>query len=131
MPGSVLVVEDDAILGLSIEGALKDAGVAHVEIRASTETALEALKTHNPQAVILDVHLSDRDDGWAIAELIRSLGPKRPQIVFSTGAPEDIPADIAEMGAVLEKPYDLATLVDVLCQPQRRGLISRLRSALS
>ena len=68
--------------------------------------------------------------GWAVAELVRSLGPSGPRIVFSTGAPQDIPEQIAEMGCVMEKPYDPKELVEVLTEPKRRGLISRLRAVL-
>ncbi len=69
-------------------------------------------------------------DGWAIAELVRTLGPDSPRIIFSTGAPQDIPEDIAALGCVLEKPYDAAILVDLLREPEKRGLISRLRDVL-
>ena len=79
---------------------------------------------------MLDVHLADRDDGWAIAELVRTLGPDSPRIIFSTGAPQDIPENVAALGCTLEKPYDAAVLVDLLRQPRRRGIISRLRGAL-
>jgi len=36
---------------------------------------------------------------------------RRPRIVFSTGAPQDIPKEIAEIGPIFEKPYDPAELV--------------------
>ena len=130
LPGHVLVVEDDAVLAMSLEMALRDAGVARVEISSTTEMALAALKAAQPDAIILDVHLADRDDGWAIAELARSLGPSGPRIVFSTGAPQDIPEEIAEIGCILEKPYDPQDLIRILAEPKRRGLISRLRAVL-
>ena len=130
LPAHVLVVEDDAVLGLTIEQALLDAGVARVALSASTEDALRHLRDDQPQAIVLDVHLADRDDGWAIAELVRTLGPDSPRIIFSTGAPQDIPADIAALGCILEKPYDADILVDLLRQPRRQGIISRLRGAL-
>jgi hypothetical protein len=76
--------------------------------------------------VVLDVHLSDRDDGWAVAELISLLGPRRPRIAFSTGSPEAIPAGIAELGPVFAKPYDPEHLVEVLAAGKGRGLIARL-----
>ncbi|HBK16408.1 MAG TPA: response regulator, partial [Erythrobacter sp.] len=53
-----------------------------------------------------------------------------PQIIFSTGAPQDIPADIAALGCTLEKPYDAQELIAVLRQSKPRGIISRLRGAL-
>ena len=130
MPQRVLVVEDDAILALAIEEALHEAGIDEVELTASTNAALESLRRERPEAVVLDVHLADRDDGWAIAELLRTLGPDRPQIVFSTGAPDAIPDDIAELGTVLAKPYETDTLVALLREPQRKGILSRLRGAL-
>lgn len=126
----VLVVEDDPILGLATEETLQDAGVAEVETCATTDEALEALKRDPPDAVILDVHLADRDDGWAIAELIETLGTHRPIIVFSTGSPEAIPADIAELGSVLEKPYTPDALINALSEPGAKGLFYRLRKAL-
>ena len=130
LPGHVLVVEDDAVLGMTIEQALLDAGVARVALCASTEEAMQHLRDGRPEAIVLDVHLADRDDGWAIAELVRTLGADSPQIIFSTGAPQDIPEEIAEMGCIMEKPYDPKELVEVLTQSKRRGLISRLRAAL-
>ena len=131
LPRSVLVVEDDAVLGLSIEAALEDAGVGEVRICPTTETALAALRQETPDAIVLDVHLADRDDGWAIAELVQALGPNAPRIIFSTGMPQDIPEDLAASACVLVKPYDAVTLVDLLREPKRRGIISRLRGALN
>ena len=105
--GRVLVVEDDPVLALAIEDALLHEGGA--------------------REVVIDVHLADRDDGWAIAELVDLLGPKPPRIVFSTGAPEDIPPQVAEMGPIFEKPYDPMELVKVLAGEERTGLFARLR----
>ena len=118
------------MLGLTIENALLDAGVKQVALSTSTEEAMEHLRDERPDAIVLDVHLADRDDGWAIAELVRTLGPDSPRIIFSTGAPQDIPEDIAALGCVLEKPYDAAILVDLLREPEKKGLISRLRDVL-
>ena len=85
--GRVLVVEDDAILAMATEDTLREAGASNVDICSTTEAALEFLRQETPDVVILDVHLADRDDGWAIAELLKTLGPTCPQIIFSTGAP--------------------------------------------
>ncbi|MBX7527769.1 response regulator [Qipengyuania vesicularis] len=131
LPDHVLVVEDDAVIGLTIEQALLDNGVSQVEICPTTDEALAALRRKQPAAIVLDVHLADRDDGWAIAELVRTLGPDSPRIIFSTGMPKDIPDHIAELGCVLEKPYEAQVLVDLLREPQRKGIISRLRGALT
>jgi CheY-like chemotaxis protein len=129
--GRVLVVEDDAILALATEDALREAGAVDVTICSTTAEALAALREHKPDAMVLDVHLADRDDGWAIAELVSEVGPHPPRIVFSTGAPDDIPDEIAELGPVLEKPYDSAQLIALLRKPPRESLLARLREALN
>ena len=128
--GKVLLVEDDPILALSLEDALKDGGAKDVTVCSSMKATMEALEDSNFDAIVLDVHLADRDDGWALAELVSLLGAKPPRIVFSTGSPEDIPSNIAEMGPVFEKPYDPAQLVEVLAGDQKKGLFERLRGVI-
>jgi len=128
--GSVLLVEDDALIALAIEQSLLESGATAVTVCSTTAEALAALRETRPDGLVLDVHLADRDDGWALAELVNSVGPNPPRIVFSTGAPQDIPAEIAELGPVLEKPYDPAELIAALSQPLRPGLIGRLKRAL-
>ena len=130
MPASVLVVEDDAVLALLIETTLMEAGTARIRHCRTTQAALEALREERPDAIVLDVHLADRDDGWAIAELVSEVGPRPPRIVFSTGAPQDIPEDIASMGVVLEKPYAPEDLIAAVTA-RKRGLLSRLIKARS
>ena len=61
---------------------------------------------------------------------VEMLGTRRPRIVFSTGAPQDIPPKIAEAGAVFEKPDDPADLAAALSGEEKRGLFSRLRNAI-
>ena len=131
LPGRVLVVEDDAVLAMMIEDALADAGATDIVQCRTTEEALAALRNEKPGAIVLDVHLADRDDGWAIAELVSNVGPNPPRIVFSTGAPEDIPEHIALLGTVLVKPYAAADLVDAVADKPRQGLLSRLRKSRS
>lgn len=129
--GTALVVEDDAILALSIEDILRSAGSPEVTVCSSTKQALAALEQSRPEVIVLDVHLVDRDDGWAVAELVKELGPRPPRIVFSTGNPEAIPPDVAEMGTVLVKPYAPDALIDAVAGSRKTGLLSRLRGAIS
>lgn len=127
----VLVVEDDPVLALALEDALLAAGAGEVAICPSMESTMAELEKGPVQAVVLDVHLADRDDGWAVAELVDMLGTRRPRIVFSTAAPQDIPEEIAEMGAVFEKPYDPAELIAALSGDEKRGLFAKLRGAIT
>lgn len=129
--GTALVVEDDPILAMSIEDILLGAGSPKVTVCSSTKQALEALDREKPEVVVLDVHLVDRDDGWAVAELVTQLGPKPPKIVFSTGNPGAIPEAIASLGTVLTKPYAPEALIEAASDTRRTGLFARLKGAIS
>lgn len=129
--GTALVVEDDPILALSLEDILLSGGSPEVTVCSSTRQALAALERKRPDVLVLDVHLVDRDDGWAVAELVTELGPQVPRIVFSTGNPQAIPPAIKEMGKVLVKPYAPEALLDAVRDTRRTGLLQRLRGAIS
>ncbi|WP_128891051.1 response regulator [Erythrobacter sp. HKB08] len=125
--GSVLIVEDDTVLALDAQDALTGAGAKQVDIVTTTEDALVHLRSAKPDAILLDVYLADRDDGWAIAELVHEVGPRPPKIVFSTGAPADIPPEIAKLGTLLEKPYSHEQLINAVCGSAPKGLLASLR----
>jgi DNA-binding response OmpR family regulator len=128
--GRVLVVEDDPVLAMALEEALLAGGAQAVITCPTMESTMVELEKAPVDAVVLDVHLADRDDGWALAELFEMLGTKLPRIVFSTGAPQDIPPQVAEMGPIFEKPYDPAELVAALTGDEKHGLLARLRGAI-
>jgi DNA-binding response OmpR family regulator len=130
--GRVLLVEDEPLIALELEEALNEAGAREVLRCASIAETMQELEGNPPDVVILDVHLADRDDGWAVAELIDQLGARRPQIMFSTGAPQDIPPEIAEMGMVFAKPYNPEILIAAIrenSKPVGARLLGKLRGA--
>lgn len=130
--GRALIVEDEPILAMSLEDALRDGGAEEVVVCHTVAAALPELERLKPDILILDVSLADRDDGWAIAELVTELNPRPPAIVFSTGAPERIPEKVAELGAVLVKPYDPVALIAAIAEMRGKpGLIGRLRGVLA
>jgi CheY-like chemotaxis protein len=106
----VLVVEDDPLLALDLEQALLDAGARQVVIAASMQQAAAELESWQPHAVVLDVQLSDRSDGWALAEMVTMLGTRPPWIAFSTGQPEAVPEAVRRLGSIYAKPYDTRVL---------------------
>ena len=130
--GRALIVEDDALLAMSLEEALLAAGAEAVVVCDTVSAAMTELERLKPDILILDVQLADRDDGWAMAELVTELSPRPPAIIFSTGAPERIPERVSQLGAVLAKPYDPAALIALLAEVRRKpGLLGRLRGALA
>ena len=124
----VLIVEDDTILALALEDALTRAGADEVIICSSVEQTMRELESEvRADAIVLDVHLADRNDGWALAELVTMLGARPPQIVFSTGSPESIPDNVAALGPVFVKPYEPEDLVAALVDGRKSGLFTLLR----
>jgi DNA-binding response OmpR family regulator len=130
--GRALIVEDDPLLAMSLEDALRDGGAEEVVVCDSVAAAMAELERLKPDILVLDVKLADRDDGWAMAELVTELSPRPTAIIFTTRAPDNIPDKVAEIGAVLAKPYDPAALIAVLADYRRKpGLLGRLREALA
>lgn len=130
-PRRALVVEDDAILAMMIAETLQELGAEKVSVCPSMASALAEFDRLQPDLLVLDVHLADRDDGWTIAELVRELNPAGPTIVFSTASPERIPARIALLGTVLAKPFTTDQLAAAIATEThaRRGFLARLRGA--
>lgn len=127
----VLVVEDDGLIALSIAELLTDLGAEQVECCARADEALAMIAELRPTVVILDAGLADRDDGWAIAELVLQIAASPPAIVFATGSPGAIPEHVARHGQVLAKPFSEAALASaVFGALERPGLLDRLRRTL-
>ena len=58
--GRVVVVEDDPVLALAIEAALRDAGASQVILCPSIASTMRALESGSPNALVIDVHLADQ-----------------------------------------------------------------------
>jgi CheY-like chemotaxis protein len=129
--GRALVVEDDAILAMEMAQTLTDLGLDEVQTCASTAAAIARLGTFRPTVLTLDVHLADRQDGWALAELAQQISQSPPVIIFATGSPESVPPRVARMGHVVGKPVDPADIHAILYKAQNeRCLIGRMRRML-
>lgn len=121
-PPNILVIEDDAALQFTIEAALVDEGFEPA-IAASGEEAITLLKSDRNiyRALVTDIKLLGRIDGWEVARTAREIDPTFP-VVFITGAGADqwtsqgVPSSI-----LLEKPFAPADLVTVLLQLLNKG----------
>lgn len=129
--GFALVVEDDALIALDIAEALVEAGADPVMTCASIAEAMDELSRAVPALLVLDVHLADRDDGWALAELAMQLGEAKPLVLFTTATPDSIPESARRLGHVIAKPFRTEDLIAVILREQPAGLLGRLRDAFS
>jgi signal transduction histidine kinase/CheY-like chemotaxis protein len=112
--GSVLIVDDEAIVRSFARRALESAGFATIEA-ADAETAIETFdkQAGEIQSVLLDLTMP-RMDGWQLLERIRRSQPDIPVLIMSGySAPETLPSAFG-MGptSFLLKPFRRQDLVD-------------------
>ncbi len=116
-PLLVLVIEDDqAVQGL-VEDALGDAGFEPA-IAASGEEAVTLLQGGQARylALVTDIGLRGRMDGWEVGRQAREIDPAFP-IVYMTGAHADQWASQGVPNSVLlTKPFATAQLVTAVSQ---------------
>ncbi len=91
MPFTVLVVEDQASLRAVLVAELRNAGVVDVLEAASGDKALDLFQLHRPDLVLLDIRLSDHNDGYWVAQQMREAEPGGwTPIIFLSGLDSDL-----------------------------------------
>jgi DNA-binding response OmpR family regulator len=118
----VLVVEDDDAIQTLVEAALTDAGFDPA-VAPSGEEAVTLLKGMKNQyrALVTDISLRGKMDGWEVAQQAREINPDFP-IVYMSGrnaaewASKGVPNSI-----MLEKPFAPAQLVTAIANLLNSG----------
>ncbi|MFW6028345.1 MAG: response regulator [bacterium] len=107
---SVLVVEDETIVSLLVEGMLMDLGCNDIWYASSVDEALGVLAESEPDAAVLDVNLRG-EQAYPIA---RRLAELEVPIVFATGyGAKGIHEDWGSR-PVLQKPFQADMLAAAL-----------------
>lgn len=119
MTSTILVVEDEPLLRLTVCEELEDRGFTVLE----AEDADQAIRIlGGPREIDLlftDIRLPGGKDGWDIAIEARRRFPALP-IVYTTGYAPDPERQVPD-GEMLRKPYPLATLFDLLTRLGMQG----------
>ena len=121
---SVLIIEDEALIAMSVEFWLQDAGAAVVKITNSIASAQRALDEGIPfDAAVVDLHVVD---GNASA-LVQALSERGIPVVITTGDEVDRgqPA-LSKAVFILPKPHTDSDLINAiqkatLAAPHHRG----------
>ena len=111
MSNLILLVEDEALVLMTVETALQEAGY-EVLSASDGDEALGALQDRVDElgALVTDVRLG-KPDGWAVARQARELKPTLP-VVYVTGDSAHEWASQGVPGSVLvEKPFAPAQIV--------------------
>jgi DNA-binding response OmpR family regulator len=108
----VMVVEDDPLIQGMIEEALNEAGFK-AAIVASGEEALTLLKNKEItyRALVTDINLSGKIDGWEIARVARKSDTMFPIVYMSGAAAEEWASMGVPNSTMLAKPFAPAQLV--------------------
>jgi CheY-like chemotaxis protein len=98
--GTVMVAEDDALLLVTLQNQLEDAGYTVVTARTGSE-GVALFASAKPDAVIMDVMMPEKD-GVTMLEEIRANAPEdtTPFIVLSNANDMDYVARAMAQGAV-------------------------------
>ena len=114
---SVLVVEDDQIIQAMVEEALADGGF-QATITSSAEQAITLLQDDNSQfrAVVTDIKLAGKLDGWDVARAARETDPAMPVIYITSSDGADWASKGVPNSVLLAKPFALAQLVTAISQ---------------
>ncbi len=118
MPATVLIVDDEKNILLTLQTSLQLAGY-RTELAASGQVALDVLSARPVDAVLMDVKMPDMDGLTVLARLME-LKPELPVIMMSGHGTIDTAVKATQLGArdFLEKPI------------ARERLLVALRNAL-
>lgn len=121
---TVMVVEDDQLIQGMVNEALTEGGFQS-SIAATGEEAVTLLQDDREKyrALITDINLLGRLDGWEVAKRAREINPGMP-VIYMTGAAADqwtsrgVPNSI-----LLNKPFAPAQLVTAVSQLLNAGTL--------
>ncbi len=102
----VLIIEDDFLLALDLEGMLEAQGASSFSLAATEEEAVTAARSRRPDFISADGRLKQGTGPGAVATIRRELGPI--PAIFVTGTPAECPT--GELQTVIEKPFDPASI---------------------
>ncbi len=118
---SVLVVDDEPQVVWMLQFSLEAEGFQTFAARDG-RTALDELRQHRPQLMLLDIMMPIMD-GWSLLQEIRDLpeGERPRVVVVSARASLRDRAKAAELGAVafVAKPFNVDDLLGVLNRLKR------------
>lgn len=111
----ILVVEDDQLLHTLIEETLGDGGFEPA-ITASGEEAVTLLRGHKGKyrALVTDINLRGKMDGWHVAQLAREVNPDFPVVYTNGTAVLDWASRAVPNSTMLSKPFAPAQLLTAL-----------------
>jgi CheY-like chemotaxis protein len=122
----ILVVEDEQLIQSLVEETLGDGGF-DTAIAESGEEALTLLQGQNGKyrALVTDIHLRGKMDGWEVAQHAREIEPNFPVVYMSGAAAGDWTSKGVPSSIMLEKPFAPAQLLTAVSNLLNGGTPTR------
>jgi len=119
---TILVVEDDQLIQALVEEALSEGGF-EVALVGSGEEAIALLggKTIDYRALVTDINLREKVDGWEIARIAREIDGAFPIIYMTGAAGDEWPSKGVPNSILLTKPFAPAQLLTAVSQLLNSG----------
>ncbi|MFA4899052.1 MAG: response regulator [Brevundimonas sp.] len=108
----VFVVDDDALVMLTIEHALEEGGFAYKSASSAAEAAdLFAEFGDECRALITDVNLGSGARGWDVARSARQMNPNLPVVYVTGDSSHEWRAQGVPDSILIEKPFVAVQIV--------------------
>nr|MCU0980464.1 response regulator [Pirellulaceae bacterium] len=125
-PATILIVEDDQVVAVDLEGRLDRLGYQVADTVASGEEACEKVSKMQPDLILMDVHLEGPMDGIEAAQRIRQFC--EVPIIFLTAYADAATlerAKLAEPYGYLVKPFVPSDLHAAIQMALYKGTVDR------
>jgi DNA-binding response OmpR family regulator len=118
----ILIVEDEELIQSLVEDALGEAGFEPA-IAPSGEEAVTLLRggASNYRALVTDISLGGRMDGWEVARQAREIDPEFPVVYMSGASAAEWTSKGVPNSIMLEKPFAPAQLVTAIANLLNSG----------
>lgn len=105
-----LIIEDETLIAMSIEDALRDCGCTSSDIACSVEAAIHAANLRCPDLITADVQLQP---GCGIDAVQAICAKKQIPVVYITGTPVDVQVRVAHP-IIVHKPFSSAQIAQAV-----------------
>ena len=114
--GSVMIIEDEAIIAMDIESIVADMGHRVTGVARTRDEALKLGRSDVPDLILADIQLADNSSGIdAVNDLMAELGT-RP-VIFITAFPERLlTGSKPEPAFLISKPYTVDQVISAVSQ---------------
>ncbi len=114
--GSVMIIEDEAIIAMDIENIVADMGHRVTGVARTRDEAVKLGRADVPDLILADIQLADNSSGIdAVNDLLAELG-QRP-VIFITAFPERLlTGDKPEPAFLISKPYTEDQVISAVSQ---------------